>query len=392
MSSSLPLIFNPLLSWQKSSKIPSEFNNNAFRFPNFNKHTSLLLSKSHICFTFNNNSSEYQREETRWLREEQRWMREEQRWIREEQRWEAERESLLDEIKTLKLQIEELRREGGNNSVSNVAKLLHVLKKEVNQIADSGSSASPLVVEAAAAAAVEEAEEVVVKEVVRVAEETKGRNMEKEVKKKMAMLRVGSEGDQVRILQEALQKLGFYCGEEDEEFSSFSSGTERAVKTWQASIGVPETGVMTAELLERLYMEQKEGTSGFKEGANGVAVTSVTEVPEILSRIVKEYVEPDVYDNRVFLLGENRWEDSSRLKNRNKQDSQTDSKGVVTKRCITCCGIGHLQCEECDGTGEPNIEPQFLEWVGEDTKCPYCEGIGHSICNVCQGTGVTTPP
>ncbi|KVH90965.1 hypothetical protein Ccrd_007015 [Cynara cardunculus var. scolymus] len=283
MSSSLPLTFNSLISWQKSSRIPSEFNNNAIGFPNFNKPTSLSLSKSHICFTFNNNSSEYEREETRWLREEQRWMREEQRWIREEQRWEAERESLLNEIKTLKLQIEELRREGGNTSVSNVAKLLHVLKKEVNQISDSGSSAAPLVVEAAAAAAaVEDAEEVVVKEVIKVAEETKGRNKDKEVKKKRAMLRVGSEGE------------------------------------------------------------------------NGVAVTSVTQVPEILSRVVKEYVEPDVYDNRVFLLGENRWEDSSRLKNRNKQDSQ------------------------------------FLEWVGEDTKCPYCEGIGHSICDVCQGTGFTT--
>lgn len=27
--------------------------------------------------------------------------------------------------------------------------------------------------------------------------------------------------------------LGFYSGEEDMEYSSFSSGTERAVKTWQ---------------------------------------------------------------------------------------------------------------------------------------------------------------
>ncbi|CAL8137698.1 unnamed protein product [Prunus armeniaca] len=35
-------------------------------------------------------------------------------------------------------------------------------------------------------------------------------------------------------MQEASQKLGFYFGEEDMEFSSFSSGTERAVKTWQA--------------------------------------------------------------------------------------------------------------------------------------------------------------
>lgn len=37
------------------------------------------------------------------------------------------------------------------------------------------------------------------------------------------------------FLKEALQKLGFYSGEEDMEFCSFSSGTERAVKTWQVS-------------------------------------------------------------------------------------------------------------------------------------------------------------
>jgi peptidoglycan hydrolase-like protein with peptidoglycan-binding domain len=37
------------------------------------------------------------------------------------------------------------------------------------------------------------------------------------------------------LLQDALQKLGFYSGEEDMEYSSFSSGTERAVRTWQVS-------------------------------------------------------------------------------------------------------------------------------------------------------------
>lgn len=36
--------------------------------------------------------------------------------------------------------------------------------------------------------------------------------------------------------QEALLRLGFYSGEEDMEFSSFSSGTERAVKTWQVRL------------------------------------------------------------------------------------------------------------------------------------------------------------
>ncbi|KAL6287366.1 hypothetical protein ACE6H2_011756 [Prunus campanulata] len=48
----------------------------------------------------------------------------------------------------------------------------------------------------------------------------------KEKKKSRNALRKGSEGE-----EEALQKLGFYSVEEDMEFSSFSSGTERVVKT-----------------------------------------------------------------------------------------------------------------------------------------------------------------
>ncbi|KAI3688406.1 hypothetical protein L1987_82118 [Smallanthus sonchifolius] len=314
MSSSLPLSFNPLPSWPR---IPSQFN------VNFTKRTA----KSHICFTFSKNSSEYEREEIRWLREEQRWLREEQRWIREERRWEAERETLLNEIKALKLKIEELRREGDNNSVT---KLLHVLKKEVGQIAESVSSAAPLVVEA-----IEDAEAVVVvKEVIRVEEEAK----DKEVNVKRITLRVGSEGDQVQMLQ-----LCYEWDLLDEEFASFSSGTERAVKTWQSSIGAPETGIMTAELLERLFIDQQDRTSGFKEGANGVAANSVTETPEVPLRVVKEVSEPEASEHRVFLLGENRWEDSSRLKNRNSQ-SQPNSKGVAKTKCITCRGEGRLLC------------------------------------------------
>lgn len=39
----------------------------------------------------------------------------------------------------------------------------------------------------------------------------------------------------VFLLQEALEALGFYSGEEDMEYSVFDAGTERAVKTWQVS-------------------------------------------------------------------------------------------------------------------------------------------------------------
>lgn len=91
---------------------------------------------------------------------------------------------------------------------------------------------------------------------------------------------------------------------------------------------------------------------------------------------------------------------------------------------ITCCcwiskELLNFSIAECDGTGEPNIEPQvrgllmslrclfvnfcfipaispilfsdwvlwmqFLEWVDEGTKCPYCEGHGFTTCDVCEG-------
>jgi hypothetical protein len=47
-------------------------------------------------------------------------------------------------------------------------------------------------------------------------------------------------------MQEALQKLGFYSGEEDMEYSSFSSGTDRAVKTWQ--VGTASSFTVTSLL------------------------------------------------------------------------------------------------------------------------------------------------
>lgn len=48
-----------------------------------------------------------------------------------------------------------------------------------------------------------------------------------------------------------MQKLGFYSGEEDMEYSSFSSGTERAVKTWQV-INTPEC--YPSHYIAELYM------------------------------------------------------------------------------------------------------------------------------------------
>ncbi|WOL09640.1 hypothetical protein Cni_G18393 [Canna indica] len=327
-------------------------------------------------------SSSWEREEQRWLREEQRWLREEQRWLREESRWVAEREALLREIAALRLRIEALERDRPSLDavfVAGVAREERAAATPPLPALMEEAQVKEMILEEVrvSESAVEKKEEVVVEE----------KKQQQQIGRKT--LRTGSEGEDVRAMQEALQKLGFYSGEEDMEYSSFSSGTERAVKTWQATLGAPEDGIMTAELLETLLMEKRSGDDSSKDGVNGVVVTSIAETTEIQQKIVKENgnAQVNVSQHKVFLLGENRWEEPSRLIGRDK--TLDKSKPVSLKKCLSCRGEGRLMCTECDGSGEPNIEPQFLEWVGEDVKCPYCEGLGYTVCDVCEGRTTT---
>ncbi|KAK6255164.1 hypothetical protein SCA6_016469 [Theobroma cacao] len=383
MTSFIPLSFHPPFLHFNSRSFPSK------SFP-----LSPSPSKLFLCFSSSTNSSNFDREESRWLREEQRWLREEQRWLREEKRWLNEKESLLRQISELKLQIQALENRNSvqgasvSETISSIGALLQVLK-EKNRIADSGESTSEMVLEEV------KEKEVVVEEGVRVLER---REKEEEKKIERKALRVGSEGEQVREMQEALEKLGFYSGEEDMEFSSFSSGTDRAVKTWQATVGAREDGIMSAELLQRLFTGQQIKSSDHevapptvpeKEQTNGAAIASLTEISEIQQEVVKEegFTQAEVSQHRVFLLGENRWEEPSRLAGKDKKAMESKNRDSTT-RCHACRGEGRLMCTECDGTGEPNVEPQFLEWVEEGANCPYCEGLGYTICDVCQGKAV----
>ncbi|PIA35990.1 hypothetical protein AQUCO_03400111v1 [Aquilegia coerulea] len=278
-------------------------------------------------------SSSWEREEIRWLREEQRWIREEKRWVREELRWKSERESLLQEIAELKSQIQSLEKQNSMQkssvpeAISSVSEVIEVLKEvdlsSVNQkqISETGSGAIPMILESEK----KEVDEMVVKEV-RVLE-----NRVKEMaaaKKNKLSIRIGSEGEDVRAMQES---------------------------------------------------------------DNGASVASVTEVSAIKQIVVKENngSESEASDHRVFLLGENRWEDSSRLMGGNKQVGES-TIGISTTKCISCRGEGRVLCTECDGTGEPNIEEQFMEWIDEGAKCPYCEGLGYNICDLCDGKTIIT--
>lgn len=53
--------------------------------------------------------------------------------------------------------------------------------------------------------------------------------------------------------------------------------------------------------------------------------------------------EVEVSQQRVFLLGENRWEEPSRMAGRVKKDGENKTNGTTTK-CLTCRGEGRLMC------------------------------------------------
>ncbi|XP_074275435.1 uncharacterized protein LOC141599349 isoform X2 [Silene latifolia] len=368
--------------------------NTRLSYHNLNRYTRLFTIKA----SSNAKESDYEGiEESRWLREEQRWLREEQRWLREESRWNSERNSLLLQIQRLQSELDRIQARINcvNVDVDCVVDDDSLVSRTLDKTVDllkglkSGDDSKRIP---------EVFDKEVVSEVVappvRPPESRSDEKVEKKVEEKektkakvkpkaSSSLRMGAEGDEVRILQEALMSLGFYSGEEDMEYSSFSEGTSRAVKTWQASIGVREDGVMTAELLERLYGSQELQSSelSFEADIRKIANGAVTEVREVRETVVKK--EPtDVYvsEHRVFLLGENRWEEPSRL-NKTKGNTQ-----ISAGKCLTCKGEGRLLCMECDGTGEPNVEEQFLDWVEEGANCPYCEGLGYNVCDVCHGT------
>lgn len=100
-----------------------------------------------------------------------------------------------------------------------------------------------------------------------------------------------------------------------------------------------------------------------------------------------------VFNCRVFLLGENWWEELSSFRKLKINGVLlvllwVGQKVVYIEKCFFCKGEGVIMCSECEGIGELNVEDQFLDWVEEGVKCFYCEGIGVIDCDVCDGVGI----
>lgn len=376
----------------------------------------------------------WQREEARWLREEARWLREEARWEEERKAWAQESQAMAEEVRVLKREIEQLRVETmeGRRPSPNAASLSALmsglkqvlqslpptaepkstpLAQELSSVSDtpaltfesSGHSDSfsdigssipsmsefsiDLVSESSSAAAA-------------APQGSRPGTVSSSHPKARKLLKKGADGDEVKLLQDALAALGFYSGEEEMEFAMFSNETESAVKAWQASIGALEDGILSTDLLDYLFGSSSRSSPPTENPKTSPQAAKPNPPPPAESseqrktfaenkRDVEGTMEKDIAPNRrVFLLGENRWEEPARLFAKpSNNGTPSGPRPVLAEKCFSCRGEGVTMCTECEGTGELNVEDQFLEWVEEGSKCPYCEGTGAVPCDICAGIG-----
>ena len=113
---------------------------------------------------------------------------------------------------------------------------------------------------------------------------------------KWPVLRLDDGGMEVHKLHVLLDSFGYYSGEEDMEWWSFGGSTENALGTFQASNGLPDTG-LTCLLTWKALLGEERVAMGPAKALETVGELASGEYTMDLSR-----------QDRVFLLGEGRFE------------------------------------------------------------------------------------
>ena len=165
----------------------------------------------------------------------------------------------------------------------------------------------------------------------------------------------GSQGDDVKRLQERLIELGYLTGTAD---GSFGQQTRAAVLQFQARLGVSQTGIATASVQERLYQSDAPRYGSTSSGAN---------VPQITARPVATPPPSGGSSNSGSNSGGN---SSSSGSSSNSQPYSTLSSGssgaAVTRLQQKLIELGYLSgtADGKFGTQTTNAVKQFQKALG----------------------------
>eukprot|EP00199_Chlamydomonas_sp_CCMP681_P002531 CAMPEP_0119115968 /NCGR_PEP_ID=MMETSP1180-20130426/52031_1 /TAXON_ID=3052 ORGANISM="Chlamydomonas cf sp, Strain CCMP681" /NCGR_SAMPLE_ID=MMETSP1180 /ASSEMBLY_ACC=CAM_ASM_000741 /LENGTH=323 /DNA_ID=CAMNT_0007105077 /DNA_START=588 /DNA_END=1559 /DNA_ORIENTATION=- len=110
------------------------------------------------------------------------------------------------------------------------------------------------------------------------------------------VLMEGDGGREVALLQQALERLGFACGDDEQTWWQFGDHTLNALRTMQACAGLPETGVSD----ETTWKELIRTLGGNIEGLEALGMH--------LESVLGSDISGQQSQGRLWLLGEQRWE------------------------------------------------------------------------------------
>lgn len=121
------------------------------------------------------------------------------------------------------------------------------------------------------------------------------------------VLKNGSEGDQVKLLQSRLQSLGYYSGQID---GQFGPGTQGAVRTFQQQHGLDDDGVVGPDTSTMLYSDAAKPCATPTPTLTPIPTVTPSPQPTAAAAAVvdsKPYVRPDglpLLVNRLYPLPE----------------------------------------------------------------------------------------
>lgn len=130
-----------------------------------------------------------------------------------------------------------------------------------------------------------------------------------------ALSKIGSRGEEVRRIQKKLKELGFYNGSID---GIYGSATQRAVKRFQASVGITSDGIAGSKTLLYLGLDSSSGGGSYgsysssdiwllakviEAEARGESYTGQVAVGAVVLNRVESASFPDTISGVVYQAG-----------------------------------------------------------------------------------------